>query len=165
MDLPTIYQFKGDPEKYMIGSEVGSRLNLFKGALYKRFPKLWRRVITKEEKKTLAELGVHNRVLANWEIMFIKATDGEAILRGGGKELKGPRPRMGPQVCQNKLPRPPQSGPQTHQIHPSKLIKGSNAEIHLGPLLKSEKGLPKRQVCQIWRKRRRHLRRRLLPVT
>jgi hypothetical protein len=32
----------------MIGSQVGHSINLLKGAIYKRFPPLWRRSITFE---------------------------------------------------------------------------------------------------------------------
>eukprot|EP00794_Sanderia_malayensis_P014296 gene14296-15783_t len=165
MNLPTIYKFKGDSEKYMIGSEVGSRLNLYKGALYKRFPKLWRRVITKEEKKELAEMGVNNRVLANWEVMFIKASDGEAILKGEGTELKGPRPKYGAQQQQaHQKPavlRASQSLSTIQSIYPTKLIKGGDAEIHLGALIKPSRPV----VSEVYRraKRRGRLRRLILP--
>lgn len=136
MNFPKIYQFKGDPEKYMIGSEVGSRLSLFKGALYKRFPKLWRRVISKEEKLELAETGVSNRVLANWEVMFIKASDGEAILRGEGQHLKGPRIYKDKDVCVVPTPRPSQKAFSTPTpLSAKRIIKGGSSEMHLGPLV------------------------------
>jgi SWI/SNF-related matrix-associated actin-dependent regulator of chromatin subfamily B protein 1 len=37
--------------------KVGNYLRLFRGALYKKYPTLWRRLITLEERKWLIELG------------------------------------------------------------------------------------------------------------
>jgi hypothetical protein len=37
---------------------VGNYLRLFRGTLYKRYPSLWRRMITLEERKWLIELGL-----------------------------------------------------------------------------------------------------------
>ena len=134
MDLPTAYRFPGDDETYMIGSEVGSRLDLYKGALYKRFPKLWRRVVTKEEKKVLAELGVSNRVLANWELMCIRASDGEAILKGEGLKFKGPggfKPRVSSSPTKKLLPQKLfQSA-----VDSVKALRGGEAEVHMTPLM------------------------------
>lgn len=156
MEWPTTYQFEGDDEKYMIGSEVGSCLNLYKGALYKRFPKLWRRVITKKEKKVLADLGVNNRVLANWEVMFIKASEGESILKGQASELKGtyaPRTSKQPIYSRNDYSIKPTNA--------KKAMKGSNVEMHLGPLINSDQrnGFQVRQ--KNW-KRREFLRRNII---
>ena len=136
MDLPTVYRFPGDDESYMIGSEVGSRLDLFKGALYKKFPNLWRRIVTKDEKKILSELGVSNRVLANWELMCIRASDGEAILRGDGQQFKGPggtksRGSVVPikKTCLQN---------QSHgTANPVKALRGEGTEVHLAPLINS----------------------------
>ena len=56
--IPAIFQLKEGGEFYMIGSEVGHRLGLLKGALYKKFPSLWRRAPTTEERKVLLSLNV-----------------------------------------------------------------------------------------------------------
>jgi hypothetical protein len=37
--------------------KVGNYLRLFRGTLYKKYPSLWRRLITLEERKWLVELG------------------------------------------------------------------------------------------------------------
>ena len=139
--MPTAYRFPGDDERYMIGSEVGSRLDLFKGALYKKFPKLWKRVVTKDEKLILAELGVSNRVLANWELMCIKAADGEAILRGEGDKFRGQYAPKGRLVASSPCKKR-ELGIQSHsqpKLNPKKLLKGGEAEIHLAPIMNSFK--------------------------
>lgn len=134
--MPTVYRFPGDDETYMIGSEVGSRLDLYKGALYKKFPKLWRRVVTKEEKKILAELGVNNRVLANWELMCIRASDGEAILRGEGLKFKGPggfKPRQA--VVSSPTKKFLSQNLFKSTMNPAKFLRGGESEVHMTPLM------------------------------
>ena len=41
-------------------SKVGNYLRLFRGTLYKKYPSLWRRSITLEERKWLIERGMYN---------------------------------------------------------------------------------------------------------
>lgn len=160
MDLPTVYRFPGDEETYMIGSEVGSRLDLFKGALYKKFPKLWRRVVTKEEKKILAELGVSNRVLANWELMCIRASDGEAILKGEGLKFKGPggfKPRHGSFSPTRKQPFHVYFKPT---LNPTKALRGGESEVHLTPLMNTNVSVKRKKDMQ----RRAQLRKLISPT-
>lgn len=49
---PVQFTLQGDDsgELFMIGSEVGNYLRMFRGKLYKRFPGLWRRTATDEER-------------------------------------------------------------------------------------------------------------------
>ena len=54
-NVPSRFRLEENGEEYCIGSEVGNYLSLFKGDLYKKFPGLWRRFITKEEKQVLIE--------------------------------------------------------------------------------------------------------------
>lgn len=60
-DRPTPFMFQFDentPEdSYFIGSEVGNYLRLFRGTLYKKYPSLWRRAITQEERRRLITMG------------------------------------------------------------------------------------------------------------
>ena len=50
---PRAFQLTDDGEYYMIGSEVGTYLRLFRGSLYKKYPGLWRRVATFEERRKI----------------------------------------------------------------------------------------------------------------
>ena len=50
-EKPISFKFEGNDNEYMIGSEVGNYVRLFRGALYKRFPGLTRRTMTNEERK------------------------------------------------------------------------------------------------------------------
>uniref|UniRef100_A0ABK0KYM1 SWI/SNF-related matrix-associated actin-dependent regulator of chromatin subfamily B member 1 n=1 Tax=Rattus norvegicus TaxID=10116 RepID=A0ABK0KYM1_RAT len=61
---PVKFQLEDDGEFYMIGSEVGNYLRMFRGSLYKRYPSLWRRLATVEErKKIVASSHAHLSVL------------------------------------------------------------------------------------------------------
>lgn len=72
----------------MIGSEVGHYLNLQKGALYKKFPSLWRRTPTLEERKVLLSLDNGYNSLSNSNIMLVKAEEIEEILQGAGTKYR-----------------------------------------------------------------------------
>lgn len=47
---------KGSTSRLMF--QVGNYLRMFRGSLYKRFPSMWRRLITVEERKKLAQIGI-----------------------------------------------------------------------------------------------------------
>ena len=55
---PVKFTLQGDDsgELYMIGSEVGNYLRMFRGKLYKRFPGLWRRTATDEEREYIKKV-------------------------------------------------------------------------------------------------------------
>lgn len=75
----------------MIGSEVGHRMGLMKGALYKKFPSLWRRAPTIEERKILLSLNVGYNSLSNSNIMLVKEAEIEKVVQGvGGRFMEKP---------------------------------------------------------------------------
>ena len=81
-EKPMVFKFEEDGEQFMIGSQVGHSMKLFKGALYKRFPSLWRRCVTNEERQLLATIGITYSNLSNANIMLVKAKEIEDILKG-----------------------------------------------------------------------------------
>lgn len=90
-DKPISFQVEENGEYYCIGSEVskgvekptvavhrcvvlirrphafqvGNYLRLFRGSLYKRYPGMFRRTITNDERKRLIDLGNHNDTLVH----------------------------------------------------------------------------------------------------
>ncbi len=81
-EKPTAFKFdNGDTEEYMIGSEVGNYMRLFRGALYKKYPGLWRRTVTKEERKKLEEMGLTQHTMAS-SISLLKAKEVDELLAG-----------------------------------------------------------------------------------
>lgn len=79
---PTVYQFEENDERYMLGSDVGAYLGFYKGALYKRFPSLERRILNAKEREALSELNIDNRTLCNMGTMVVKASEAMDILKG-----------------------------------------------------------------------------------
>ncbi|CAF2342316.1 unnamed protein product [Rotaria sp. Silwood2] len=77
-ERPVPFQFPDNQEKMYIGSEVGNYLRLFRGTLYKKYPSLWRRVITSEERKWLIEL--ESSLPTN--LILLRASEVEEILIG-----------------------------------------------------------------------------------
>ena len=74
-EKPIVFRLDGeDGTEYMIGSEVGNYLRLFRGALYKRYPGLTRKNLTTEERKKLVEMGHSQHVQAS-SITLLLATE------------------------------------------------------------------------------------------
>lgn len=84
---PVVFKFEEDGERYMIGSQVGHSMKLLKGALYKRFPRLWRRCVTAEERQLLAGIGISYSNLSNANIMLVKEKEVNDILVGNTQAL------------------------------------------------------------------------------
>lgn len=88
-EKPLVFQLSDeDDTEYMIGSEVGNYVRLFRGALYKRFPGLTRRTLTNEERKKLVEMGHSQHVTAS-SISLLLAKEVEELLSGFEDKFKG----------------------------------------------------------------------------
>lgn len=85
---PVVFQLEEGGECLMIGSQVGHSLSLVKGALYKKYPSLWRRCVTSEERQLLSTIGITYSNLSNANIMLVKATEVEDLLKGKGEKLR-----------------------------------------------------------------------------
>ncbi|KAJ8043062.1 SWI/SNF-related matrix-associated actin-dependent regulator of chromatin subfamily B member 1 [Holothuria leucospilota] len=92
---PTIYGKKPDVfkldggERYMIGSEVGYYLRMFRGSLYRKYPSLWRRMATIEERKQIVALGERfgpHGLATN--VTLLRASEVEEILEGNDEKYK-----------------------------------------------------------------------------
>jgi len=89
-EKPIVFKFgEGeDAEEWMIGSEVGNYLRLFRGSLYKRFPGLTRKSLLPEERKKLVEMG-HSQHVGASSISLLKATEVRELLEGNEEKFKG----------------------------------------------------------------------------
>merc|ERR1712156_1071980 len=89
-EKPIVFKFDNDETntEYMIGSEVGNYLRLFRGALYKKFPGLTRRTLTNEERKKLLDMGHSQHVTAS-SITLLVAKEVEELLYGNEEKYKG----------------------------------------------------------------------------
>ena len=71
-DKPIVFRFENEEEFYMIGSEVGNHLRLFRGALYKRFPGLTRRNLNNDLRKKLVDMGHSQHVSASSITLLVR---------------------------------------------------------------------------------------------
>ena len=79
-EVPVVFRLQEDGDQLMIGSQVGNSMNLVKGELYKRFPSLWRRYVTAEERELLLSLGVS----CSNQSMLVKANEIEVVMKNSG---------------------------------------------------------------------------------
>ncbi|XP_064392260.1 SWI/SNF-related matrix-associated actin-dependent regulator of chromatin subfamily B member 1-like isoform X2 [Halichondria panicea] len=77
---PKSFSLVEDGDEYMLGSEVGNYFRLFRGDLYKRYPGLWKRKMTYEERKHASEqIGYgYNNVSTN--VQIVKVSEIEDVL-------------------------------------------------------------------------------------
>lgn len=109
-DRPISFQLEENGEFYCIGSEVvkeefgfsfthfimikicvcskvGNYLRLFRGSLYKKYPGMFRRLITSDERKKLGDLGLNQHVLAS-NISLLRASEVEDVIEGREEKYK-----------------------------------------------------------------------------
>lgn len=87
-EKPKPFQIDDDGELYYVGSEVGNYLRMFRGSLYKRYPSLWRRQMSVDERKKLCQLlGFGQHSLAS-NITLLKASEVDEIFDGKDDKYK-----------------------------------------------------------------------------
>lgn len=64
---------------------MGNYLRLFRGSLYKKYPGMFRRSITNEERRRLIELGLSQHVLAS-SVSLLRASEVEDIIEGNDEK-------------------------------------------------------------------------------
>lgn len=98
-DRPTPFQLEETGEFYYIGSEVGNYLRMFRGSLYKKYPSLWRRMVSVEERKRISSLGLNAHTIAT-NVTLLKAIEVDEIFEGRDEKYKAmsvstePTPRL-----------------------------------------------------------------------
>jgi SWI/SNF-related matrix-associated actin-dependent regulator of chromatin subfamily B protein 1 len=110
-EKPIVFRFSPDGEDYMIGSECGNYLRLFRGVLYKKYPGLTRRTLTNEERKQLTEMG-HSQHVTSSTITLLLATEVDDIINGVEDRYKSSggirdTPSMGETPAKIKQLKPP----------------------------------------------------------
>ncbi len=79
---PCTFKLEDGDEDYMLGSEVGNHLRLFRGDLYKKYPSLWRRKMTAEERKMASEQIGYSHCNISSNVMLVKATEVDEVIAG-----------------------------------------------------------------------------------
>lgn len=72
-------------EVYMIGSEVGSYLRMMRGSIYKRYPFLWKRMATPEERKKAIKYSMHQLPA---HVLIVKTLEIEDLIEGKDAKFK-----------------------------------------------------------------------------
>lgn len=87
-DKPISFQIEENGDFYCIGSEVGNYLRMFRDSLYKKYPGMFRRTISNEERKRLLDTaGINSHCLAS-SVTLLKVTEVEEILQGNDEKYK-----------------------------------------------------------------------------
>ncbi|XP_072034351.1 SWI/SNF-related matrix-associated actin-dependent regulator of chromatin subfamily B member 1-like [Amphiura filiformis] len=86
---PDVFVFEENGDRYMIGSEVGNYLRMFRGSLYKKYPSLWRKLASMEERKAIVEQGERfgQHGLAT-NVTLLRAAEVEDMLEGNDEKYK-----------------------------------------------------------------------------
>ena len=85
---PKTFKLKDSDDEYMLGSEVGNYLRLFRGDLYKKFPAIWKRKMTGEERRYAGDqIGYgYNNISTN--VQIVKVSEVEEILSGNDEKFR-----------------------------------------------------------------------------
>ncbi|TKR78065.1 hypothetical protein L596_018932 [Steinernema carpocapsae] len=97
---PQSFQLE-DGERYYIGSEVGSYLKFHRGTLYKKYPQLWKKFATMEQKKRIQELQCTSTCI-NTNIMLVKASEIEEIFAGHEEKYRNAPASSTPNPVRNE---------------------------------------------------------------
>lgn len=96
---PVPFQLDENGEFFYIGSEVGNYLRMFRGSLYKKYPALWRRMVSVEERRKITSLGFGAHTIAT-NVTLLKSSEVDDILEGRDTKYKAvtvpaePAPRV-----------------------------------------------------------------------
>lgn len=85
---PKTFKLSEGEDMYMLGSEVGNYLRLFRGDLYKKYPGLWKRKMTGDERRQAGDqIGYgYNNISTN--VQIVKVTEVEDLLAGNDDKYR-----------------------------------------------------------------------------
>ncbi|KAF8357372.1 snfc-5, partial [Pristionchus pacificus] len=124
---PNSFALEEGGERFYIGSEIGQYLKFHRGTLYKKYPALWKRSATIEEKAILQKLACTPAYL-NTNIMLVRAQEVEDIFAGHDDKYKAsgiasstPRTDAGPSPMKTA-----RTAPQTASWSGQQMSSGSH---------------------------------------
>ena len=85
---PKSFKLSEDGEEYYLGSEVGNYLRMFRGDLYKKYPGLWKRKMSADERRVASEqIGYgHSNISSN--VQIVRTTQVEEVLNGNDEKFR-----------------------------------------------------------------------------
>ncbi|WKY01299.1 hypothetical protein Q1695_015360 [Nippostrongylus brasiliensis] len=108
---PQSFAMDDSGERYYIGSEIGAYLRLHRGTLYKKYPVLWRKVATLEDKEKLRQIAL-SQAFMHTNIMLVKAHEIDELLAGQEEKYRAAGstpaiPRVDSGVAKSNKPNAP----------------------------------------------------------
>ena len=85
---PKVFKLGEEGEEYMLGSEVGNYLRLFRGDLYKKYPGLWKRKMTQDERRHASEQIGYGYSTISSNVQIVKALEVEDIIAGNEEKYR-----------------------------------------------------------------------------
>ena len=85
---PRVFRLEEGGEEYMLGSEVGNYLRLFRGDLYKKYPGLWKRKMTGEERRHASEQIGYGYNTISTNVQIVKDSEVEDMLSGNDDKYR-----------------------------------------------------------------------------
>ena len=85
---PKVFKLGEEGEEYMLGSEVGNYLRLFRGDLYKKYPGLWKRKMNQDERRYASEQIGYGYSNISSNVQIVKAVEVEDILSGAEEKYR-----------------------------------------------------------------------------
>jgi len=85
---PRCFQLEEGGPHYYIGAQVGNYLRLFRGGIYQKYPSLWRRVATSEERRKIAALLNFNPSQLSGSMSLMRGIEIDEILAGDDEKYK-----------------------------------------------------------------------------
>merc|ERR1712071_554056 len=89
-EMPKRYELEPNSGVFfMVGSEVGAHLRLFRGLLYKKYPGLWRMLCSPEQRRYLIQCADDQKrrseLMNISNVTIVRATDTSAACQNGSK--------------------------------------------------------------------------------
>nr|XP_002153941.2 unnamed protein product [Hydra vulgaris] len=107
-EKPKSFQLNDNSDElFMIGSEVGSYLHMMRGSVYKRYPCLWKRLATSDERKKMSKYAMHQLPA---HVMIVKAAEVEELIEGKESKYKNEGGSTVAKDSPQLLPKPRQRG-------------------------------------------------------
>ena len=85
---PKSFRLSEDGEEYYLGSEVGNYLRMFRGDLYKKYPGLWKRKMSADERRVASEQIGYGYSNISSNVQIVRTTEVEEVLNGNDDKYR-----------------------------------------------------------------------------
>jgi SWI/SNF-related matrix-associated actin-dependent regulator of chromatin subfamily B protein 1 len=125
--------------------KVGAFLRLFRGTLYKKYPSLWKRQLSVEERRRLIQIGCADQSLAS-NIILLKEPEVDEILQGHEEKYKALTISNEPAFSTTKIEKPKKGTNWTQSLRPEQHLDAVPAPT---PINRNRIN-PKKRTFPLW---------------